>query len=296
MTVNEKILSVYSTLLFVKAWKRFNSRMGNHFAAAITYLSFLSIIPILMLAFAIAGFVLSSKPELIARFIDTVVLFVLQVKETSLIALLARIVNIAVSQRTAVGVLGLLLAFYSGISWIGSVRVALSAQISDSCEFPKTFGNLFVIYARDFGSCLSLFIVIALSVSLTSFLINLQGNFFKLLPGDICGKLHFLIFFIALILAMIPDFFIFLWIFLVLPPKRLNFSSVLRGALMSALAMQIVKTVMVYVLPSLAKSPSGAMFGSVVGLLAFFNIFARITLYSAAWIAEADDVRNERKA
>lgn len=36
------------------------------------------------------------------------------------------------------------------------------------------------------------------------------------------------------------------------------------------------------------KSPSGAAFGSVLGLMAFFYFFARLTLFCAAWIATAE--------
>jgi membrane protein len=43
----------------LRAAERFNDRMGNQFGAAITYFSFLSMIPILMVSFAAAGFVLA---------------------------------------------------------------------------------------------------------------------------------------------------------------------------------------------------------------------------------------------
>ncbi|WP_332114613.1 hypothetical protein, partial [Escherichia coli] len=38
-------------------------------------------------------------------------------------------------------------------------------------------------------------------------------------------------------------------------------------------------------LPSLMKSPCGAAFGSVRGLLAFFYFFALLTLFCGGWIA-----------
>ncbi|RGA74711.1 inner membrane protein YhjD, partial [Klebsiella pneumoniae] len=41
-------------------------------------------------------------------------------------------------------------------------------------------------------------------------------------------------------------------------------------------------------LPALVKSPSGAAFRSVLGLMAFFYFFARLTLFCAAWIATAE--------
>ena len=43
----------------IRSAERFNDRMGNQFGAAITYFSFLSMIPILMVSFAAAGFILA---------------------------------------------------------------------------------------------------------------------------------------------------------------------------------------------------------------------------------------------
>lgn len=49
----------------IRAAERFNDRLGNQFGAAITYFSFLSMIPVLMVSFAAAGFILASHPTLL---------------------------------------------------------------------------------------------------------------------------------------------------------------------------------------------------------------------------------------
>ncbi|HEY3630842.1 MAG TPA: YhjD/YihY/BrkB family envelope integrity protein, partial [Jatrophihabitantaceae bacterium] len=48
----------------VLAWNRFKDNNGNHFAAAITYFSFLALFPTLLLAAAVLGFVLRHNPDL----------------------------------------------------------------------------------------------------------------------------------------------------------------------------------------------------------------------------------------
>ncbi len=55
----------------LRAAERFNDRLGNQFGAAITYFSFLSMIPILMVSFAAAGFVLASAPNPCCRTFST---------------------------------------------------------------------------------------------------------------------------------------------------------------------------------------------------------------------------------
>ena len=50
----------------LRAVERFNTRLGSEFGAAITYFSVLALVPILMLAFSITGFVLTSvRPDLL---------------------------------------------------------------------------------------------------------------------------------------------------------------------------------------------------------------------------------------
>ena len=51
----------------VRAGERYTERHGDHYAAAVTYFSVLSLVPLLMIAFAIAGFVLRAQPDLLAR-------------------------------------------------------------------------------------------------------------------------------------------------------------------------------------------------------------------------------------
>ncbi len=58
---------------FIRALDRFNDRLGSQFGAAITYFSFLSLIPILMVSFAAVGFVLASNPDLLTDIINKIV-------------------------------------------------------------------------------------------------------------------------------------------------------------------------------------------------------------------------------
>ena len=61
-TTAEKVQRQPVIAHLIRATERFNDRLGNQFGAAITYFSFLSMIPILMVSFAAGGFVLASHP------------------------------------------------------------------------------------------------------------------------------------------------------------------------------------------------------------------------------------------
>jgi len=56
----------------VRANDAFTERNGNHYAAAITYFSVLSLFPLLMIAFSVVGFVLAGNPVQLENLRETI--------------------------------------------------------------------------------------------------------------------------------------------------------------------------------------------------------------------------------
>ncbi len=76
-------------------------------------------------------------------------------------------INTAVQQRTTVGLVGLAVALYSGINWMGNLREAIRAQSRDVWErSPQDQEKFWAKYLRDFISLIGL--LIALIVTLSS--------------------------------------------------------------------------------------------------------------------------------
>ncbi|SUX82809.1 Inner membrane protein yhjD [Citrobacter koseri] len=111
----------------IRAAERFNDRLGNQFGAAITYFSFLSMIPVLMVSFAAAGFILASHPTLLEDIFNKILM---NVSDPTLASTLKSTINTAVQQRTTVGLVGLGIALYSGINWMGNLREAIRAPVA----------------------------------------------------------------------------------------------------------------------------------------------------------------------
>ncbi len=106
------------------AQNRFLDRLGIQFAAALTYFSFLALVPLLMLAFSVAGFVLANQPSLLTGLQNDIA----QALPKSLSDTVNQILATAVDARLTVGILGLAFAIYSGISWMGNLRSAIQAM------------------------------------------------------------------------------------------------------------------------------------------------------------------------
>ncbi|WP_346763435.1 YhjD/YihY/BrkB family envelope integrity protein [Escherichia sp. E3659] len=75
---------------------------------------------------------------------------------------------------------------------------------------------------------------------------------------------------IGMAISIFANYLLFFWIFWRLPRHRPRKKALIRGTFIAAIGFEVIKIVMTYTLPSLMKSPSGAAFGSVLGLMAFF--------------------------
>ena len=270
----------------IRAAERFNDRMGNQFGAAITYFSFLSMIPILMVSFAAAGFILASHPTLLQDIFDKILM---NVSDPTLAATLKSTISTAVQQRTTVGLVGLAIALYSGINWMGNLREAIRAQSRDSwARNAQDEEKIWVKYFRDFISLIGLLVALIITLSITSIAGSAQQLIISVLYLDYIDWLKPAWRLIGLAVSIFANYLLFFWIFWRLPRHRPRKKALIRGTLIAAIGFEVIKIIMTYTLPALVKSPSGAAFGSVLGLMAFFYFFARLTLFCAAWIATAE--------
>ena len=116
----------------VRAAARYTDHHGDHYAAAITYFSILSLVPLLMIAFAIAGYVLFFNPNLLNEIRDAINAAL----PPNMADTINPIIDQAIAQRNTVAAFGLLAALYSGIGWMTNLREALSEQWAQSPEPP----------------------------------------------------------------------------------------------------------------------------------------------------------------
>jgi membrane protein len=108
----------------VRAGQSYTAHHGNHYAAAITFFSVLSLVPLLMIAFAAAGFVLAGSPALLRELQDQIQ----AAAPAGLAATLNQVIEQAIASRSSVGIVGLLGALYSGLGWMGNLREALTGR------------------------------------------------------------------------------------------------------------------------------------------------------------------------
>ncbi|HEX3647470.1 MAG TPA: inner membrane protein YhjD [Pseudonocardiaceae bacterium] len=263
----------------LRANESYNAHYGNHYAAAITYFSVLSLVPILMVAFAIAGGVLAGDPPLLAQLESAITTSVPgQLGDT-----LNDVVKAAVAARTTVGVVGLVVALYSGIGWMSNLRDALTAQWGQQ----RGDRPLIRTALSDLLSLIGL--GVALLVSFTITIAGTGAGEFVLREAGLSstGWAEALLVALTIVLSLIANWLVFLWVIARLPRERVGLKSAIRGALLASVGFEVLKQLATILLKSATSSPTGAVFGSVIGLLVFANLVSRFLLLTTAWTATA---------
>ena len=267
----------------IRANESYGEHYGNHYAAAITYFSVLSLIPILMVALAVAAIVLAGDPHLL----DELQSAIAKSAPGPLGDTLHDVVNKAITARGTVGIIGLVIALYSGVGWMRNLRDALTAQWDqERRKLP-----LVPTMVRDLVALAGLGIALAVSIALTVAGTGMGAYLIQLAGLSDTGWARFLLVGFTVVLSLVANWLVFLWVIAKLPRERVSVRSAARGALVAAVGFEVLKQLATVLLKSAVHSPTGAVFGSIIGLLVFANLVSRFLLLVTAWTATARENR-----
>lgn len=245
-----------------RAARSFGEHYGSYYAAAITYFSLLSLVPVAMVAFAVAGFVLAGDHALLDRLTAAIG----AQAPDALAAPIDKLVRDAVDARATVGTIGLVIALYSGVGWMRHLRSALTEQ----WRLERQATPLLPTLVGDLLALLGLGAALAVSFAVTA-----AGT----IAGDVLPAVA------GVLLALVVNAALFLWVIARLPRRRVSARAAWPGALLAAAGFEVLKQLAGVLLARTGHSPSGAVFGPVLGLLVFVNLTARLLLFATAWTA-----------
>ena len=278
----------------IKSFERFSARLGWQFAGALTYFSLLAVVPILMVAFSVAGFVLANRPETLQALEDSIIS--LLPTSSSIADEVNTVLNSAIDARLTVGIIGLGFAMYTGISWMGNLRSAIQAMWRPDFDSEQEIAAepLWRYYLKNLGYLAVLGVGVALSLGLTTLGTTAQATMLDWLGLSSQAWVAPLVTAGPIVLATIADTGIFLGIYWFIPPKayRPRRKPLIRGAITAAVGFEVLKFGLTYLLPQMLTSPTAKIFGPIIGLLIFFNATATVVLFVAAWIATAAGSRS----
>lgn len=264
-----------------RATNRYIEYGGYHYVASITYFSLLSLVPILMLTFSTAGFVLANQPQLLTSLLHALT----GVLPGGLGDQATTLLTGFVEQRTGVGIAGLVVGLYSGWNWMNALRDALTAMYGQNRSDAPLLRTIVMDVLALFGLAASLLVSFGITVSGTA----VGHSLLKAVGVEDTGWGHTALSVASVPLALLADWLVFLWVLTRLPRERVGSRSAMRGAVAAALGFELLKQAGGFYLRLISNSPSVVAFGSVIGVLFFISLIARMLVYITAWTATARD-------
>jgi membrane protein len=172
---------------------------------------------------------------------------------------------------------------------MSNLREALSEQWAQVPAAPALPKRLLFDLLSLFGLGLALVGSFAITGSVAGFAEDLLG---LVGLGD-QGWALFLLGLFGFLLGIVANWLIFLWVIARLPREHATLRSAAKAALLGAVGFEVLKIIMTYYLTSVTSSPSGAVFGSFLGLLVFVFFGSRFVLFVTAWAATARENEQE---
>jgi len=267
----------------MSAQQRYQDSKGNFYAAAITYFTVFAMFPMLMVGFAIAGFVLASQPELLNDIREKIESAVSGDVGRQLVSLM----DSAINSRTSVGIVGLAGAAWAGLGWMNNLREALSQMWGERRSESAGFVHNKLSDLLALGT---MFVAMVATIGLT--VLGNQSVMRKVLGWFGVHDLPFLSAALqaaSTVVSVLIAWLLFAWIIARLPRESVSFRSSVWAGLLAAIGFEVFKQVGSIYLASVVHGPAGVTFGPILGLMVFAYITARLILFATAWAATAKE-------
>ncbi|MFF8725376.1 YihY/virulence factor BrkB family protein [Streptomyces sp. NPDC015171] len=266
---------VVTRLMTTHAWRsyeRLDRVKWTRLAAAMTFISFVALFPLLTLAAAIAAATLddSGQKKLQSKLADQVPGLSDQLDISSL-----------VQNAGTVGVIAGAVLLFTGMGWVEQMRSCLRAV----WELPDKEENLFLAKAKDAGILVGLGGAVIATIAISTIASALVGWITEQLGLDRDGWGGILLRVLAFAVAVLADFLVLLYVLTLLPGVEPPRRRLLVAALLGAIGFELLKLLLSgYIQGVAAKSMYGA-FGVPVALLLWINFTSKIVLFCASWTA-----------
>jgi uncharacterized BrkB/YihY/UPF0761 family membrane protein len=286
------------------AYERYKDARGDRLAAGIAYYAFLSLFPIIALAFAVAGYVVSAYPHAatdVTKAINDV-----------LPGMAAQLpIDKIASAKQGVGIAGLAVLLWSGTGWVSALRdgmrtidaagavadaergadadadtgTATEAEGAEPAAGPPGTAKLGFVPGklRDVVALALLGVTLLISVGMSGFATTATPWFLSELGLGDASWAGTTLRFVSLGIALLTDMAMFLVMFTRLADIRVPHRRLLRGAFFGAVGMGVLKLGGTYLVTRSTRNPVYASFAVTVGLLLWINLASRVVLFAAGW-------------
>jgi len=255
-----------------RALRHYSDRDGSTLAAAVTYFAFLSLFPLLALAFAAVGLIANVVPAAQGAL------------DGSLRTLFPGMIGDGPGQLTLTAIrqasgtvagVGVVTVAYSGLSWIADMRDALG-RMFDQPQPDRPVGIRGRVTSFAAGQ---LHNAVALASIGSALLVSVAVSGGVL---DLASHLP-LVSVLAVVVGIATGAVMFFLMFRLLADPDLPGTALWSGAWVGAIGFELLKRASTWLLDSTANQPAFQAFGIALILLVWIYYFSRVVMYAAAW-------------
>ncbi|WP_051297690.1 YhjD/YihY/BrkB family envelope integrity protein [Brevibacterium album] len=259
---------------------RYGERLGNQFAAAITYFLVLALVPTLMFALSALGFFLDVvRPELMEVASG-------QIAEYGGDEQAVALMQSFLTGWRGTSIVAVVTALYTAQNFIGNLKDAVRSQL-DTNGVLRDQDGIVPRIVNNTVALLGILVGVVLAVALNILSSSLRSQIVAWL--ELPDWMDTVLLVVPVIVTVGACWLIFLLIFSLLPAERVPFRTKAFGALFGAFALTVLLRLATLLIGVFSGSPTAALFGPVIAIMLSMNVFARIVLMVAAWIGTADD-------
>jgi membrane protein len=176
---------------------------------------------------------------------------------------------------------------YAGAKSMGHLKNAVRTQWRPGFDLRPQKINIVVRWLGNLLLLLGLLLGLAVTFGLSSLSTSLADTVLRLLGLDDQAWTAPLLRVSSVAFSIGAGWLIFMYLYTVLPETREPWRVVRRGALLGSIALAALQYVASFLITAFQGNPAAVIFGPVIVLMLFFNIFAQLILFIAAWIATA---------
>lgn len=257
-------------------WARYQADGGDRLAAAVTYFGFLAFFPLVALAFAALGYVVAGDSA------------VQRDVERSLSSYLPGLIGDGPHQisvrdvaatKAGAGAFGLVGLLVAGLGWIAALRQSIRVIWHEN---PKD-GGLIRSKLRDLTALLVIGLGVLSSVAVSAAATAVTDQLLRWAGLSTAGAGAVLTPVLAVLVGIAVDTLVLTYLFTLVPRTPGGWRRVWHGALLGAVALEVLKLVGTFLVARTTSNPLYGTFAVVVGLLVWINVISRVLMLAACW-------------
>ncbi|MCU1411537.1 MAG: Ribonuclease [Rhodoglobus sp.] len=289
MALKQRITAVVTRvqkLKPVRVFMQYNAKGGPLLAAGLSYQALFAVFAAIWVGFAIAGFAITSNPELEEAFLtllQTNVPGLIDTGSGGAVDVDALFATGILTWTGAIAAVGLL---FTALGWLASGRDAVRLLFG----LPTVPTNFLLLKLKDLGLALAFGLAMVLSAGLSVFSTAALSTVFDWLGIDqhsdaaiVSARA------VGLVIVLILDAVVLGAFYRIVSGIHIPFRQLAQGVLLAAIALGVLQALGSSLLGGATKNPLLASFAVIIGLLIWFNLICQVTLMGATWIAVSSD-------